>query len=243
MLHVSIVTPTYHRRKFIPTLITIYANQTYPKEHMEWIIIDDGQESVEDLFTEAATRIPNIHYIRVEEKLRIGAKRNRLNQEARAPIIISMDDDDYYPPERVQMVVDAFTQHPHADLVGSSEMNLYYIDDQTIYTMGPFMPNHATNGTLAYRKRYAEKHRYDEFVTKAEEVSFLETYTYPMIQMDPMKTILVICHDDNTVDKQSLRKKHLSDPRKPREKMRVSSYTLSDIVKEPSVYDFYKSLQ
>jgi len=38
---VSIVTPTYNRREFIPILIKIYANQTFPKEKMEWIIIDD----------------------------------------------------------------------------------------------------------------------------------------------------------------------------------------------------------
>ena len=108
MIEVSVITPTYNRRAFIPALIEIYKSQTFPKEKMEWIIIDDGRDKVEDLFIEAAKTIPNLRYQYVSEKLRIGAKRNQLNKEARGAIIVAMDDDDYYPPQRVQTVVDAF---------------------------------------------------------------------------------------------------------------------------------------
>ena len=47
---VSVCTPTYNRRKFIPFLIKCYQSQTYPKQLMEWIVVDDGEDSVEDLF-------------------------------------------------------------------------------------------------------------------------------------------------------------------------------------------------
>ena len=237
---VSIVTPTYNRREFIPILLKIYANQTFPKEKMEWIIVDDGQDNVEDLFLEASTLIPNIRYIKLDEKLRIGAKRNYLNKQARAPIIIAVDDDDYYSPHRVQTIVDVFQKYPKADLVGSSEMHLYYTDTKKLYTVGPYQPNHATNNTMAWRKRYSDTHKHDEFVTKAEEKSFLDDYTHPMIQLDP-STILHICHTDNTVDKQRLRKVHLSDPRQAKEKMRACNYTLSDLVNEKDIYSFYST--
>jgi len=230
-IHVTVVTPTYNRRAFIPALIQIYLHQTYPKEHMEWIILDDGRDKVEDLFH--AAHIPNLRYLYEEEKMRIGAKRNRLNKEARGSIIIAMDDDDYYPADRVQTVVDAFTQHPNKNLAGSSEMNMYYIDQQTIWTIGSHGPNHATNGTMAWRKTYANTHFYDEYVTKAEETSFLEGYKHSMIQLDPKKTILVVCHSDNTVDKSLLRKQ-------PR--MKETTYTLEDLVKEPALRTFYASL-
>lgn len=107
-IEVSVVTPTYNRRKFIPTLIEIYKSQTFPKDKMEWIIIDDGRDKVEDLFLEASKELPNIRYIYKDEKLRIGAKRNALNREAKGDIIIAMDDDDYYPPDRVHTVVNTF---------------------------------------------------------------------------------------------------------------------------------------
>ena len=41
---VSVCTPTFNRRIFIPQLIKCFKAQTYPKELMEWIIIDDGDE-------------------------------------------------------------------------------------------------------------------------------------------------------------------------------------------------------
>ena len=204
-MKVSVVTPTYNRRMFIPTLIDIYKAQTFPKSDMEWIIIDDGRDKVEDLFTEASKTIPNIKYIYLDEKVRLGSKRNMLNKEATGAIIVAMDDDDYYPPDRVSSVVEAFSKNPRIDLAGSSEMNLFYTDTQKIYKLEGYNKNHATNGTLAYRKSYSNKHFYSEYVTKAEELSFLDNYKNPMIQLNPLSSILVICHTDNTVNKNDLR--------------------------------------
>ena len=240
MIEVSVITPTYQRRPFMTALIQMYQQQTYPKEKMEWIILDDGRDKVEDVFKEASKIIPNLRYIYHPEKLRIGEKRNRLNKEAKGNIIIAMDDDDYYPPQRVQTVVDAFAMHPDMNLAGSSKMLMYYMDTKKIYSIGPYGPNHATNGTMAYRKCYAEQHAYDNFVTKGEELSFLEQYRHPIIQLDPLSSILVICHTDNTVDKTRLRKEH-EQSRNPNRMVRTT-YQLHDIVYDPMLQDFYKRL-
>ena len=159
---VSVVTPTYNRRKFIPALIQIYKAQTYPKDRMEWIIVDDGSDKVGDIFAEAAKTIPNIKYIPIEEKMLIGIKRNRLNDETKGDIIVAMDDDDFYPPERVSHVVHKFAQNPRFELAGSSEMYLFFTKDKKICRVGPYGPNHATNGTFAYRRSYLATHRYNE---------------------------------------------------------------------------------
>lgn len=232
---VSVVTPTYNRRKFIPTLIKIYKSQTYPKDRMEWIILDDGSDKVGDLFAEAAKTIPNIKYIPLDHKILIGQKRNRLNDETKGDIIIAMDDDDYYPPERVAHVVQKFSQNPRIELAGSSEMLLYFTNKKEVYRSGPFAPTHSTNGTLAYRKSYMKTHRYDEIQTHAEEKSFLEDYKNPMIQLDPMKTIVVLCHSDNTFDKNNL-----VDGKNPL--MVKTSYKLRDVVTDKGLRDFYTSL-
>lgn len=241
-MDVSVVTPTYNRRAFIPSLIQIYKNQTYPKEKMEWIIIDDGMNKVEDLFIEAAKTIPNIRYIYIDEKMRIGEKRNALNREAKGSIIIAMDDDDYYPPTRIATVVEAFVQNPKIDVAGSSLMYMYYIDNKKIYTIGPYGKNHATNGTMAWRKKYSDTHAYNDYVTKGEEHSFLNNYTSEMIQLDPMNVILVICHTDNTCDKSVIRDEHLSYSGQYAEKMKETNYQIYDIVKDPKLLQFYLSL-
>ncbi len=236
---VSVLTPTYNRRRFIPTLIEIYRSQTFPKHKMEWLILDDGRDSVEDLFRPVMIDLPNIRYIRSHDKLRIGAKRNMLNREARGEILIAMDDDDYYPPERVATVVHAFKKHPDIDLAGSSEMWLYYRDTRQVMAVGPYHPNHATNGTMAWRKRYAMAHQYNEHVTYGEESSFLEDYRHPMIQLDPRKTILVICHSDNTVDKFKMRREHLAPEVQPQHRMRILPHRLEDIVTDVRLRRFY----
>jgi len=242
-MEVSVVTPTYQRRQFIPLLIQMYQHQLFPKEKMEWIILDDGKDAVEDLFQEASKTIPNIRYIRINEKLRIGAKRNRLNDEAVAPIIIAMDDDDYYPPQRVSNVVQAFQKYPRIDLAGCSELYLYYIQRQQIYMLGPFGPNYATNGSMAWRKKYSNQHRYDEHITHGEEASFLENHKHSMIQIDPYDNLLSICHDENTVDKEKLLKEHESYPIHVRGKMKITHHQLIKWIKEPAIRQIYMDMK
>ena len=203
---VSVLTPTYNRKYFIPAIIQCYKNQTYPKERMEWIILDDGTEPVGDLFAEFAKSWPNIRYIRKEgDKQLIGAKRNAIMKEARGDIFVWMDDDDYYFPERVAHSVTLLQRYPKIQLAGSSHIFMYYFDTGKIHSFGPLHQKHATNGTMAIRKEYARTHTYDETVTHAEEKSFLDDYKHDMVQLDPYKTMLVMAHSSNTYDKRIMR--------------------------------------
>ena len=229
---VSVITPTYNRRKFIPYLIKCYESQDYRKDRMEWIILDDGQDKVKDLFEQASKRIPNIRYIPLDEKLTIGAKRNRLNEEAKGSIIVAMDDDDYYPPSRVKECVLQFRRNPKIELAGASEVYMYFTDIQTIYRLGPYSPTHATNGTMAWRSSYAKAHKYDEVVTHTEERSFLDDYKHPMIQLDAMKVMLVMSHSENTFDKKRLREQENPFVNK-------TTMKLKDFIKDKELRDFF----
>lgn len=230
---VSVITPTYNRRKFIPHLINAYASQKYPKDRMEWIILDDGSDPVGDLFKNIS--LPNVHYIYMPEKLTIGAKRNILNKKSCGDIIVAMDDDDYYPPDRVSTVITAFKQKPMCQLAGASEVFMYYSDIKTIYKLGPYHANHATNGTMAWKREYADTHLYDETVTHAEEKSFLDGYTHPMIQLDPRKVMLVMSHSDNTFDKKKMREND-SNPL-----IKKTSLKLKEFIKDAPTRDFFST--
>ena len=46
---VSICTPTFNRRPFFEYTIKCFNHQDYPKDKLEWIIIDDGSDPIEDL--------------------------------------------------------------------------------------------------------------------------------------------------------------------------------------------------
>jgi glycosyltransferase involved in cell wall biosynthesis len=202
----SIVTPTYNRSKCFAAALDCYLAQTYPLDRREWLILDDGSEPLDEILAVAPPEA-QIRYIKVDEKMTIGAKRNRLNAEAAAnSIIVCWDDDDYYPPERLAHIAQKFTAQPSIALAGSTIMYIYFQDDGSIWQTGPFSPTHATAGTLAYKKKYAVTHSYDESVRFGEETSFLEKYKNPMIQLDPRKSILCIAHAANTYSKSGMRR-------------------------------------
>jgi glycosyltransferase involved in cell wall biosynthesis len=229
---VSVLTPTYNRSKFIPALVECYKSQTYPKDRMEWIVIDDGTEKVGELFLKLTKDLPNIRYISLDTKLNIGAKRNLLNKEAKGEICVCMDDDDYYCPERVAHAVFKLNSIPGIELAGSSELFLYFTDTAEIIKIGPYGPNHATNGTMAYKTSYGKSHFYDESVTFAEEKSFLEDYKHKMIQLDSMKVMLVMSHSQNTFDKSLFRNIENNFVKKTKLKIK-------DFIKNKSQREFY----
>ena len=199
---VSICTPTYNRRPFIPIMVKCFLNQTYPRDRMEWIIIDDGTDKIEDLIK--SYNIPQIKYIKLPLKISLGQKRNMMHNHATGSIIVYMDDDDYYPPERVSHAVETLQANPKAMIAGSSEMYVYFKHINKMYQSGPFGPNHATAATFAFRVELLKDTKYEDHAALAEEKVFLKNYTVPMAQLDPLKTILVFSHNQNTFDKRSL---------------------------------------
>jgi glycosyltransferase involved in cell wall biosynthesis len=224
---VSVCTPTFNRRPFIETMFQCFRNQTYPKHRMEWIIVDDGTDKINDLVAKA--KIPQIKYFALDEgvKLSLGAKRNYMHDKTRGSILVYMDDDDYYPPDRVEHAVERLTSHPHALCSGSSEIYVYFKHIQKMIQCGPYGPNHATAGTFAFKRELLSQSRYEDHAALAEEKAFLKNYTIPFVQLDPMKSILVFSHEHNTFDKRRLLEN--PDPRVLKE----SPKTVDDFIRKP----------
>ena len=228
---VSVCTPTYNRRHFIPFLIKNFKAQTYPKELMEWIVIDDGEDCVKDLFE----GVECVKYFRLEEKMKLGKKRNFMHSKCNGEIIVYMDDDDYYPPERVNHAVNRLRSQPKALASGSSCMYIYFKHIDKIYQFGPYGPRHATAGTFAIKKELLKETKYDDDKEMAEEKAFLKNYSIPFVQLDPMKTILCFSHDKNTFDK----KKLLVNPHP--NFVKQTGMNCKVFIKNKEIRDWYKS--
>jgi hypothetical protein len=201
---------------------------------MEWIIVDDGTDKIEDLVK--AANIPQIKYFAIDGKMNLGKKRNFMHEKTRGSIIVYMDDDDYYPPNRVSHAVDRLQQNPKALCAGSSELYIYFKDLKKMYQCGPYGPNHATAGTFAFRRELLNQTRYEDHASLAEEKAFLKNYTIPFVQLDPMKSILVFSHNHNTFDKRKL----LENPHP--DYFKESGKTVDDFIKsmyEKDIKDFF----
>jgi len=226
---VSICTPTFNRRPFFEYTIKCYNHQDYPHDKMEWIIIDDGTDKIEDLVKD----IPGVKYFKYDEKMSLGKKRNLMHEKSKGDILVYMDDDDYYPPERVSHSVNMLQTHPNALCAGASEIYIYFKHIDKMYQFGPYGPNHATAGTFAFKRKLLENHKYNDTAALAEEKEFLNNYTVPFVQLEPKKTILVFSHRHNTFDKKKLLEQPDNHVQKPSDK------TVDDFIKDPLFKDFY----
>ena len=226
---VTICTPTFNRRPFIPIMIKCFNHQTYPKDKIEWIIVDDGTDKIEDL----VTHIPEVKYLKFDEKLTLGQKRNISNDNANGEIILYMDDDDYYPPDRISHAVEVLQKNPKALCAGSSAMYIHFKHINKMLQFGPYGPNHATAATFAFRKELLKQTRFDEASSVAEEKKFLKDYTIPFAQLNPNKSIVVFSHNHNSFDKKELLKQL------PNPCIHETTLKPSDLIKQPDVLKFF----
>jgi glycosyltransferase involved in cell wall biosynthesis len=229
---VSVCTPTYNRRPFISAMLKCFDHQDYPKHRMEWIIVDDGTDKVEELVNDH----PNVRYFKYDEKMTLGKKRNIVHDKSVGDILVYMDDDDYYPPQRVSHAVDMLQKNPQALCAGCSELYIYFKHIQKMYQFGPYKANHGTAGTFAFKRELLKNNRYEEEACLAEEKAFLKDYTVPFVQLDPKKVILVFSHEQNTFDKRKLLDNANTQFVKESDKI------IDDFIKEKELKEFYLSI-
>lgn len=227
---VSVCTPTFNRRPFFEYAIKNYVEQDYPSSKMEWIIIDDGTDPIGDLVKD----IPGVKYFYFKEKMSLGKKRNLMHEKSKGDIIVYMDDDDYYPRDRVSHAVEKLQKNPKALCAGSSAIYIWFKHLPKMFRFGPYGPNHSTAGTFAFRRKLLDITSYDDSAAIAEEKHFLKNYTIPFVQLDPLKTILVFSHIQNTFDKRELLTNWEQNPR-----IHETDVDVEDFIKDDDVRDFY----
>jgi hypothetical protein len=236
---VIIVCPTYNRRQFLPNLIHQFCYQTYPKELLSMIILDDSEQTNEDIFNSLDNDVSSrILYIYDKIKKPIGEKRNILNDIANSmdsTYIVCFDDDDYYPPDRVEFGVRRLEETGYL-IGGSSVLPVYYPELDKIYLIGPFINRiyygHATNGTLIYHVNFLENHRYSDTDTKAEEMKFLNNFKISLLQIPYEHVMICIAHNSNTVNKQELLKSATE-----------LNIKIEEIIKDSYLLNFFKNIK
>ena len=198
--YVSIVTPTYRRRKLFSIAIRNFKNFIYPREKLEWVIVEDTEDdnmTVEDMLPYSN----KVKYIRVKDKemrtpLPIGAKRNLCAKKASHDIIIHMDDDDYYPPESVLARVKILMKYPEKDCVGSSNICTYdIINNKCTYSTDSTIS--LSEASMAYRKSFWNKQKFNDNTTKGEFKQFIANRTQKIIDIPYIFTVFAITHRNN----------------------------------------------
>lgn len=196
---VSIVTLAYNRKRFFKLSLLNYMSIDYPKNKLEWIIIDDSneEEKIKDLLPNRS----DIHYYEYNEHLTIGNKRNIGVEKANNKIVCFMDDDDYYPPLSVKTRV-ASMLHYNKPCVTCTSIGCFHINKLISMINVPPHPlafeDRISEASLAFTKKFWERQKFNDKSMGAEGHEFMKGRENESIEISCDDVIVSLLHNSNT---------------------------------------------
>ena len=111
MNEVSVIITVYNGEKYISQAIESIINQTVSAS--EIIVIDDGSI---DSTREIINHYPQVKYF-YQKNMGVSAARNRGIKEARCEFLTILDHDDFFPKNKIELIMPHFIQNPELDVV------------------------------------------------------------------------------------------------------------------------------
>lgn len=194
---VSIVTITKDRRKFMPLAKYSYLIQSYPEDKIEWVIVDDGDDPIEDtLFG-----VPNVKYVWCE-KMSVADKRNLGVKSAMYDIVCMLDDDDVYPNNSILQRVAMLLKEPKKECVFCTTIPCYDIKKYSSFMNVPPitlpMSQRVSEATLGFTRKFWEERKFQSGVQIAEADAFIRDREQMCREISPQEVIVSLVHPLNT---------------------------------------------
>lgn len=123
---VSIITPTYNHEKFLASCLDSVIAQSYT--NWEVIIIDDGSpDNTGKIGRNYSSRFPNITYIYQDNvgPYRLHETYNKALALAKGEFIAILEGDDFWYPNKLELQMQSFNQHPDAILSWGRAKSVY----------------------------------------------------------------------------------------------------------------------
>jgi len=194
---VSIVCVTRDRRVFMPIMKYSYMIQSYPEEKLELIIVDDGDDPIEDTLI----GLPNVVYVRLDEKKTIGEKRNIGISKAMYDIVTFMDDDDVYPNNSVLERTAMMLKTPSKECAFCTVIPCYDIVKYSSFMNAPPirlpMSQRISEATLIFTKKFWEERKFGD-TQVAEGDAFIRGREHMCRELSPQEVIVSLVHPKNT---------------------------------------------
>lgn len=204
---ISIVTLMYNRRKFVDLAFHNLLLTDYPKDKIEWIVVEDS-DKVEEQASDKIVKFGrecqpmSLTYIPLEKKTPIGEKRNIACKRAQNSIILMMDDDDHYPVQSFRYRVAWLLKHPSQPkctvattiacydlLKGTSAVNT------PPFTLG--LKERISEATLTFYKSFWEEQQFPS-ANMAEGDGFLHGREKDVLELQPQQIIVAMSHGTNS---------------------------------------------
>lgn len=248
---ISILTPTFNRKRFLPLMIYNIYHLTYPKEKIEWNILesnDNLSDNYEKLFKDKTEIIDlennlgiNINYNYIDKKLSIGKKRNILSENSTHGYLINMDDDDIYLPQYLNHSIDILL-NTDKDITGCLDMLFIYTENDYqcsyIRCVKDYRLYH--EATLCMKKSHWGKYKYEES-SKGEG-----KYIYGKNELCGLSNVcnsmICVCWKGNTVNKDTFLKNRI-DMKIQGDSVNILKNILNDSCKMESIKEESKTVE
>jgi hypothetical protein len=198
----SCIMPTANRRALVPQAIRYFLRQDYPSR--ELIVLDDGVDSVADLIPQDE----RIRYLRLPQKLSMGAKHNMACEMAQGEIIVHWDDDDWSSPRRISYQVRELLEQSSDTvmdtLCGLSRVMFYDPRMQRAWEYKyPGGKPWVLGSTFCYYRRFWERHRFPN-MNEGADTAFVWNLQNVNVRAHPDYTFHVgTVHSHNTSPKRT----------------------------------------
>ena len=188
-MSVSIVIPTYNRKRF-ERLIEHNINSQDYFNILEIIILDDSDV---DRPLCIRTLIPIRYY--TLPRMTIGMKRNCGVKLAHGDYVAFIDTDDFYSPEYISYSIFEMETN-NKTIAGSADMNVF--DGKQFFKQSCFLITLLNEATMVFKKS-----AWTGFANSNsnEAVPFLEKNIKHIVETNIDRVMCCVCHTTNTIDK------------------------------------------
>jgi hypothetical protein len=199
---ISVVTLLYNRRRFFELACHSMLLTDYPKDKIEWIIVEDSDtDSASDRVVAVANAAAplRVNYIPLQKKTPVAEKRNIGVAAATADIVLMMDDDDHYPQTSFRRRVAWLTKHPwRPKAVAATTIACYDlvkgISAVNTPPMGLSLGQRISEATLTFYKGWSQ---FPDAVQVGEGEGFVAGREQDVLEIPPQQIIVAFSHGAN----------------------------------------------
>lgn len=204
--NISVVTLIYNRKAFLDLAFKNILETDYPKEKIEWVIVDDSDDPVEQcsdkIIKFGRENAPlSLTYIPLAKRT-IGRKRNVGTYRSQHEVVLFMDDDDYYPPSSFRRRVSSLLTHPwKPKAVACTTIACYdLVRGVSAVNTPPWslgFSKRVSEATLVFYKNFWAEKNFPN-VNMSEGDGFLEGREHEVLELPPQQMIVAMSHGKNS---------------------------------------------
>jgi hypothetical protein len=206
--YISVITLLYNRRKFFDLAKHNMILTDYPKDKIQWVIVEDSDDINEQASDKIIQTIDqftgmDIQYVPLLKRTPVSQKRNIGVEKSSHEIVLFMDDDDHYPETSFRRRVAWLTKHhmkPKATVC--TTIACYdLIKGVSAVNSPPFdlsLGQRISEATLTFYKSWYLDQKMDQNIQVGEGETVIKGREDEVLETPPQQIIVAFSHNKNT---------------------------------------------